>query len=640
MISPSIGSDLAEPVADIYRDAELRILARIAYSLQQGIDAPEWEQLQLARLQQIRAEVLAELEAVNPQAAREIRQQLAKAYAAGNASAIADIGGALDPLEATPLQQRAAVAGLAREVARGLQSAQTPLLRHVDDVYRSVVAQASLSVLAGAEGRRAATQRAINEFLGKGLTGIQTKRGRMDISTYTTMAVRTATARAALDGQLDTMASVDLDLVLIHPGPRACKICDDWARKTLSRESVTSYVQTFPSVKDGKPVKVYIDGTLEDARKAGWGHPNCRCSLGAFLPGISDPDSIERPPWDQKGYEAQQQQRAIERQIRGWKQREALAITPEAKREARMQVAQWQERMRGHLDQFPQLKRQGVREQITGTLSGNPKGATMLRPVKADTPNAVKVKTATPKLDALRRYEGADAYQEFHERANGANPFYYTRDTEFTNNCTNVVVAMEMRARNYDVMARRIPGGEGRPGITTLAGSFRNADGTPVTAAQFAEGIRDARAEVMSWPVGARGVIRFTYRSTSTGHIANVERTADGMRLVEGQTNGPPAGNYWNEGKPGSYATMRTDNLDLTDGALDFVEQMTPEELAARKATFAADNAARKVKRDKLTEELMRLLDEINETTDPAEQDRIRRRFAKVGEEIRKLDIW
>lgn len=372
MISPNIGQDLAEPVAEVYREAELRILRRIVWLLSQDLEVPEWDVLQLGRLQLVRAEILLELQAVNPAAAAIIQQQLADAYGQGQASAFADAASGLGDLDVQSAAQRSAIYALAGDATRALESTQAPILRAVDDVYRRVVSDVSQQVLVGGLGRKDATQLAINRLLGKGLRGIETKRGTMDLGTYATMAVRTATARAAVQGHEDTMGDLGLDLVIIHPGPRHCDICDKWARKTLTRGTVTGPVTVY-SATDGHAFQVQVDDTLSQARAGGWGHPNCRCNLEAYIPGVTVlSEAKPEGAWDQEQYDAQQRQRAIERQIRAWKTRQAIAIDPASQRAAQQRIEGWQAEQREHLAANPYLKRQSSREQITGTLTGNP----------------------------------------------------------------------------------------------------------------------------------------------------------------------------------------------------------------------------------------------------------------------------
>jgi hypothetical protein len=363
MISPSLGSNLAEPIAEVYRDAELRVLERITAAIADGIDRDDWDVYTLARLQSVRQQVIAMLAETNPVAAAAIEASLLDAYGQGIASTVADIAGQLDPLEATDAEAVAAVAALLKDVSDGIDSVTPSILRQVDDVFREVVAEVTASSLTRGEPRRAAAQRALTRLAGRGLKGVPTSRGTITLDSYVSMAVRTAAARSALAGQLDTMGRMNLDLVMIQPGPQSCDICDGWARRILSRTGGTGLLRV-EDVTTGEVVEVMVDATLDQARSAGWGHPNCRCNLGAYLPGATEPSEFDRPPWDEDAYKVTQRQRAIERQIREWKQRAATSITPEAKADAKAKVAGWQAAMRDFLDEHPEQFRNSKREQI------------------------------------------------------------------------------------------------------------------------------------------------------------------------------------------------------------------------------------------------------------------------------------
>jgi hypothetical protein len=369
MISPATAQTYAQELAEAYRDAELRILERITAAVATGLDAPDYEVQALGRLQLVRAQVIDVLSRMQPLAAAQILADLNAAYLTGVGSAYLDAGRTLDVTLRMSLAQQAAVSALVADTTAGIASAQPGILRSVDDVYRRVVAQASTSVATGSIGRREATQAALNDLLGQGLRAVPTSRGNLALGDYVTMAVRTAVARSAVEGHLGGMDELELDLVTIEPGPRTCDICDKWARLVLARRGAAG-VREFRSATDGRLLRIRVDDTLANARAQGWGHPNCRCNIGAYIPGVTRPEDLQRPPWDAKAYEAQQTQRGIERQIRGWKSRQAVAITTEDAAYSRRRVQAYQQAMRDHLSTHSSLKRQSSREQISGTLSG------------------------------------------------------------------------------------------------------------------------------------------------------------------------------------------------------------------------------------------------------------------------------
>lgn len=375
-LSPNIAAQYADGVAEVYRDAELDILRAIADSLADGIDTPDWRLRALARAQTVRQQVIGILARVDPIAASRMLADITAAYGAGQVSVLSDIRDLFPSLTIAPtLQGQAAVVGLVADARGAVGSAGQSMLRAVDDVYRDVTVKAASSTLAGGS-QKVAVQRALNTLAGKGLNAVTLQSGRrMGIGDYVTMAVRTATARAAFAGADETMGQAGLDLSRILPGPRACDICDRWARKVLARTG-SAGPREVRDVVTGRTITVTADDTLRAAYAAGWGHPNCRCSLEPYIPGVSrKADLIERPPWDEAGYQAQQQQRGIERQIRAWKARDAVALDDQSAAAARRQVRAYQAKMRDHLAANPSLKRQSSREQVNGSLTGNPKYA-------------------------------------------------------------------------------------------------------------------------------------------------------------------------------------------------------------------------------------------------------------------------
>lgn len=358
-----LGALAAERIAEVYRDAELRILQRIAEALTQGLALSDWDARALGRIQAVRAVVLAELMGVNAEAATLIQAALDEVYAAGNLVALAEAGAVVTAVDVATDARALATAAVAAEMVGAVQSTLPGILRATEDVLRGVVAEVVAQRATTAIGRREATQTALQRLAARGLRSVQTRRGVMDLPTYVEMAVRTGTASAAIAGHLDQMQAVGLDLVAVQPGPRACGICDRWARMVLSISGQAGTIMAR-DMRTGQRIQVRVDASVGEARAAGWKHPNCRCSVRTYLPGVTRADVLERPRWDADAYRAQQRQRAIERQIRAWKQRQAIAITPEAKREARERVRAWQSSMRDHLSEHTYLKRQSRREQL------------------------------------------------------------------------------------------------------------------------------------------------------------------------------------------------------------------------------------------------------------------------------------
>lgn len=356
--SPDLGARLAFEAVEIVATAELQILRTIARRLAAGLDAPGWAETKLAELQLLRAQLTRELAAMDAQLAAAVNDAIRRGYGRGQAMAVAD----LDRLAlsvALPPAQMAAVTTIAADVAARVTGLAPRVLRTVTDAYQEAVGVTVGNVTLGVQTRRQAAQTVLDRLLGQGIGGFTDSADRnWRLESYTEMAVRTGAGQAAIAGHIDTLVASGQDLVHIIPGPRACPVCDYWAGKILS---LTGTALTI--VAPGG--RAEVDRTLEQARGDGFQHPNCRCNIGIYLPGVTA-TTTARP--DPSGYELQQEQRRLERRIRDAKRRQALALDDTAGAKADRRIRAAQADLRAHLVAHPELKRQRYREQVRRTI--------------------------------------------------------------------------------------------------------------------------------------------------------------------------------------------------------------------------------------------------------------------------------
>jgi hypothetical protein len=182
------------------------------------------------------------------------------------------------------------------------------------------------------------------------------------MSSYVEMALRTVTQRAAIQGQTDRQVRLGLPFSVVSNEAQECERCRPYEGKVLRLDNGPTGRVEARNPATGNTVTIQVKATLDAARAAGFQHPNCRHSVRTYLPGVTRlPD---RPTADPDGDAARQRQRAIERTIRRWKERETAALDPTAAATARARVRLWQSQMREHLAANPTLKRLPYREQI------------------------------------------------------------------------------------------------------------------------------------------------------------------------------------------------------------------------------------------------------------------------------------
>jgi hypothetical protein len=154
-------------------------------------------------------------------------------------------------------------------------------------------------------------------------------------------------------------------------------------------------------------------------------------------------------------------------------------------------------------------------------------------------------------------------------------------------NCSNVVGAVELRARGFDVIARPIPGAVGRFHPETAV-NWRDADGNVRLFTNFDElpgvtGAQKIKAFTEDWEDGARGFLSGKFKSGG-GHIFNIEKANGKIIIHEGQNPDASFDNvqtYMTQMKTGSLNIMRVDDLVPTNAVLtDLVEEATPDRLA------------------------------------------------------------
>lgn len=561
-------------VADVYRRAEATLVERTARYIEQGLQTPTWRVDALRRAQALNAEATAVLAKANAEAAALARQLTADLYAQGNRQVLANLGPALSAFDAASLNRRASVQAIASEVSGLMDAASSQLLRRTDDVYRQVVARAVEATTARALPLREAAQEAMDDLLAKGYEGFTDAAGRnWRIGDYVEMAARTGLAKAEIRGHEDTIKAAGLDLVVVQPGPRACEICDMWARAILSL-SGQSGVLIVENLATGEPMEVDVEATLEDARTDGFQHPNCRCAIAAYVPGVTDRSAIERPPWDQQGYEAQQQQRALERQVRAAKLDQARALSPEARAQAAARVERAQAALAQHLEANPALKPQPARTGLgglRGTADERQAWANARAALRTDGLEGRALPTQSQIADNLEanlsRYARIVPESPL-EAATKTNPGL-ALSADYANNCSYVVNAVELRARGFDVVASPVSVAMGRsaPAIArdwrTITGEIREftrlAD---YDAKRPAQALKAATAD---WPEGARGFVAGVYARVNSAHIMNVEKLPGGtLRIIEGQVaadDAAAAAKTFRSFSPSTIQVLRVDDL-------------------------------------------------------------------------------
>ncbi|MEU3476463.1 phage minor capsid protein [Rhodococcus sp. NPDC006774] len=415
MLDPAAARNtFADDLVAEYQRLELILLELIADKVARGLDAPDWAARQVMELQRFRKEagvIAAKMAGKSPELiASAIQRAVTDGFlAASQDIAIAEgisAGQVVVNAGTVPAIDGPAIAALLAETTGALTAVDQGVLRATDDIYRKVVARGAATVVAGAETRKQATQRALTEFTRNGITGFLDRRGKSwSLTAYTEMAIRTGTTKALMQSHSNRLTERGYDLVIVSSHPRPAPQCQPYERQILSLSGRTLGVISETSRLTGRTVSVKVKASLAEAESKGLHHPACRHRHSLYIPGVTDTTPTKA---DDEGYADTQELRRLERGVREWKRRAATSLDPAEKKAAQAKVREWQGKIKAHTETTG-VGRRRDREQLdlgnkTPTLDVAAKAPKVVKPKPAPKAAAIPLDVEySPKLSALAK---------------------------------------------------------------------------------------------------------------------------------------------------------------------------------------------------------------------------------------------
>lgn len=314
-------------IAYRYGQVEEALIRQVASYVRRDLETPPDVEARLRAVIALRAD--AERIAATLNTTEMANRVVALAAEEGEAAAVARLGylpvaGAAAPIPATAA---AATAQLALDLANNLDDMRDRIVRWAPDVYRRTVAYTSTDTLLGLSTIDQTRRRTVERLMSRGVTGFTDVRGReWKIGTYAEMATRTVTHRAWQDANIERIAtSTGIQLHTIIRGVDSCKPCSRWGGKIVSTDGTPAGTYALEHATEDRLVEVTVAGTIDQARADGWDHPNCRCVVTAYMPGLSLP--AEESTYDPERERARERLRELERRVRKLKREEAASTT-------------------------------------------------------------------------------------------------------------------------------------------------------------------------------------------------------------------------------------------------------------------------------------------------------------------------
>lgn len=345
--------DIAEGLGIVYRAARENMLSAVAKRIRKGMNSPGWTEQKASEVTQAHAQFESQLRKAQKTRSGILGNTLTRAAVTGNRQFYRDMQSVVGNVaQISPNAQK--VAYILADLNNSLGAAERRILRQFDDKYSHIIGSVSAEMATGTTTVQQAVSKAMKAFSDEGIDGFIDRSGRhWKMESYAEMATLAAIERATVAGYVDTMQSYGYDLAVIDGHAGSCPICTAWEGVIVS---VSGDHPDYPS--------------LSDAEAAGVFHPRCVHDIHTYYEGVTHepeggfrdhPRAIEPP---NEEYTARSQQRYMERQIRKYKDRMRVAITPQDERQAYNMVKRWQGNLRQHIKKNSDkvLLRQYMRE--------------------------------------------------------------------------------------------------------------------------------------------------------------------------------------------------------------------------------------------------------------------------------------
>ena len=372
MLKPEYLQRVPEGMIKLYAQAEADILADMARRISTydyWIPAVEHQAKMLEEAGMVREEILARLKTLTGRTDRELRQLMQEAGGAALKSDDAVYrrqGLNPPPVSASADLQKVLQAGY-EKTSGAFRNLTLTTARTAVHQFEQALDRAYMQITLGGMDSGAAIRSSIKQLSAEGVGAIRYPTGRTDtIEVAVRRAVVTGVNQTALrlqDARADEMGA-DLVEVSAHAGARPSHA--QWQGGIYSRSGKSRKYPDF----------VKITGYGTGAGLGGW---NCSHSFRPWFEGMSRTydkallKEYQAKDYEYNGvrmteYEALQEQRKIERNIRRWKREQnALQAAGLDSGEASAKIAEWNRRQKDFLEQTG-LKADGTRVAVGKTV--------------------------------------------------------------------------------------------------------------------------------------------------------------------------------------------------------------------------------------------------------------------------------
>ena len=404
-------------VVGAFQDIEMELIKsmkrtmkrHIGEEFQEEINWTQWQAEMLNGLAQYKAENADKLQGYYSTINEDIEEAIRQAYALGESEQEIEILKAIQEgfkADKTGIGTNAMqgaffkinedkLNALIKSTTEDMTRAENAILRMADDVYRQTIFKSQMFFNSGASTLWKAVDMATKDFLSAGINCVEYKNGaRVNIASYSEMALRTANKRANLMGSANKREEWGIHTVKVSSHNSACPMCIQWQGKVYI-DDVYGAGTKEESRKSGYPL-------LSEAVKGGMFHPNCKNGCSTYYEGINQPpkeptkEEIEEMT---RRYNLEQRQRECERNIRKYKRLENGSLDAD-------NIAKYAEKRRQWTNEYNRLIANNA-----DVLRADPARLRLYGITSANTPKAIKSVSDASNFKDLQSYFKKKGYK-------------------------------------------------------------------------------------------------------------------------------------------------------------------------------------------------------------------------------------
>lgn len=351
MINPSTFKNEAYKIREIFSELELKLLEKMSRQLFKGSELPlnDWK---IAKLTEI-SQFLGNGEELIKQA-KLINNDLVDILESSFAKGIKESDNVI-PKEPTTTQlaffqsNQPRLEALIREAQTTSIEALRGFYGSIGSLYQDSINRSVLGVTSGTQTLYESIKSSTQGLAEQGIGFVTYENGnKVNIASYMEMATRTIANKTAQQATTARNKEYGYDLVLISQYMGCSDTCQPHQGKIYFDDTLGDVNRTqYPS--------------LSSAIADGLFHPNCKHHKMPYDPEVQDKPSVIKN--NEELYNNEQQQRYIERNIRQWKRRNAVAQGSD-KVKTSLKVQEWQKKNRELVSSDERLRRDYTREQL------------------------------------------------------------------------------------------------------------------------------------------------------------------------------------------------------------------------------------------------------------------------------------